>query len=277
MRVQVVHEMNKHMSLNKALKYSGVSKRVWYYANKPRIIPIDKDTTSKIRQIAAVRPTYGTRRMAAQIHRETGMPTNRKKIQHICRKIGWIEPQKSKQDIIRASRRRKVEPTGPNQLRETDITYIHCGIDGRCYCFNVLDVFTRQWVSYVFDTTATAHTAIQSILKAISSVGGSVPELRLMTDNGSQYSSHEFRASMQTLGIKHEFIWKNTPEQNGHVESFHGTLKREYVWPYEFARFQDAEVVLAKAFADYNECRIHSALEYATPNEFAHKWRDGNK
>ena len=173
-----------------------------------------------------------------------------------------------------ASRRRKFEPTGPNQLLKTDITYIHCDNDGWCYCFNILDVFTRQWVAYVFDTISTTHTAIQSILKAVSSVGGVVPEIRLRTDNGSQYSSREFRASMQTLGIRHEFIWKNTPEQNRHVESFHKTLKWEYIWPHEFARFQDAEVVLAKAPADYNERRIHSALEYVIPNEFAHRWRE---
>ena len=81
----------------------------------------------------------------------------------------------------------------------------------------------------------------------------------------------------QITGIRHEFIWRNTPEQNGHVESFHGTLKREYVWPHEFARFQDAEVVLAKAFADYNKGRIHSASGYITPNEFVLKLEGGNK
>ena len=119
-----------------------------------------------------------------------GVPTNRKNVQRISRKIGWFESQKSKKKIIRASRRRWFKPSGPNQLWETDITYIHCGIDGRCYCFNVLDVYTRRWVAYVFDTTAMAGSAVQS-----------------------------------------------TPEQNGHVESFHGTFKREYVWPHEFARF----------------------------------------
>ena len=66
-------------------------------------------------------------------------------------------------------------------------------------------------------------------------------------------------------------------EQNGHVESFHGTLKREYVWPHEFARFQNAEIVLAKVFVDYNKDRIHSALEYPTPNEFVLKLDGGNK
>ena len=277
MKLRAVREASSHMSLNKALTYCGMSKRAWYYTNRPRDVPIDADAARKVRQVASRRPTYGTRRMAAQMARETGMPTNRKKIQRIYRKIGWIEPQKSKKEIIRASKRKRFKPSGPNQLWETDITYIHCGVDGWCYCFNVLDVFTRQWVAYIFDTTATTQTAIQSVLKAATSAGGKIPNLRLRTGNGSQYGSREFKKSMQALGIRHEFIWKNTPEQNGHVESFHGTLKREYVWPHEFARLQDAEVILARAFADYNGDRIHSALGYVTPNEYAHRREGGNK
>ena len=45
----------------------------------------------------------------------------------------------------------------------------------------------------------------------------------------------------------------------------------------EFVRFQDAEVVLARTFADYNNDRIHSALWNVTPNEFARKVEYGNK
>ena len=130
-------------------------------------------------------------------------------------------------------------------------------------------------MAYIFDTAATAHTAVQSVLKAVSSVKD-ISYLRLRTDYGTQYSSREFKKSIQILGIKHEFIWRNT-KQNGHVESFHGTLKREYVWPHEFARFQDAEVVLAKTFVDYNNDRIRSALGYLTPNEFVLKLEGKNK
>ena len=84
----------------------------------------------------------------------------------------------------------------------------------------------------------TAHTAIQSVLKVALSAG-EIPNLRLRTDNGPQYGGREFKKAMQALGIRHKFVWKRTPEQNGHVESFHGTLKREYVWPRDFARSQD--------------------------------------
>ena len=152
----------------------------------------------------------------------------------------------------------------------------------QCYLFASMDDDTRYWLAsdlaaYMFDTTATADTAIQSVLQAVSEAGGKVPGLRLRTDNGLQYISRKFREAMQALGIRQEFIWKHTPEQNGHIESFHGTLKQEYVWPHEFARFQDAGVVLARAFADYNDDRIHSALGYVTPNEFVREVEGGNK
>ena len=45
-------------------------------------------------------------------------------------------------------------------------------------------MFTRKWTAYMFDTTATADTAIQSVLQAVSEAGGKVPGLRLRTDNG---------------------------------------------------------------------------------------------
>ena len=35
-------------------------------------------------------------------------------------------------------------------------------------------------------------------------------------------------------GIRQESIWKHTPEQNGHMESLHGTFRLEHVWPREF-------------------------------------------
>ena len=115
--------------------------------------------------------------------------------------------------------------------------------------------------------------AIESIMSAVATEKPDCSKLILRTDNGKQYTGRAFRRAVQALGIgKHEFIWKNTPQQNGHVESFHGTLKKEYIWKHDFANYQEAEKVLAETFADYNTERIHSAIGYKTPTEFAEQW-----
>ena len=142
----------------------------------------------------------------------------------------------SKSDIQNHKAAKLFKPSGPHQLWQTYITYIHCGVDGWCYCFNVLDAFTRKWLSYGFEVSATAKAAVAAVVHAVVQEKPDATKLRIRTDNGSQYSSREFRESIKSLGIRHDFIWKNTPEQNGHIESFHKTLKKEYVWPKDFAR-----------------------------------------
>ncbi len=115
---------------------------------------------------------------------------------------------------------------------------------------------------------APKETAIDSVVNAVAIAKSDCSNLILRTDNGPQYNSNNFRKAVTLLGIKQEFIWHHTPEQNGHVESFHKTLKKEYIWPHEFVNYQQAESVIAKARIDYNGSRIHSALGYLTPDEF---------
>ena len=52
-----------------------------------------------------------------------------------------------------------------------------------------------------------------------------LPGLTVRVDNGSQYTSREFRSSVAAPGIALEYIYVNTPEQNEHIESFRKTLK----------------------------------------------------
>jgi transposase InsO family protein len=90
----------------------------------------------------------------------------------------------------------------------------------------------------------------------------------LRTENCPQYISHEFRSAMKLLGIKLEYIQKHTPEDNGDVESFHNSIKTDYIWPNQFMDFRDASIAIGKAFCDYNECRPHSSIDYLPPREF---------
>jgi transposase InsO family protein len=288
---------NEGMSIRKTLTYSGCSKNMYYYNSiKQKKYHVKRITTAataaavtappppppssssstmieqEIQQISLQRPTYGTRRMAAMLTRILGRPINRKRIQRIFRKIGYITPCRRKKESLH-SKVPNVKADRPNQVWEADLTYIYCGIDGWGYLFNVFDVFTREWVGYCFDLSAVKENAIISVENALVTHKDIVPQqdLVIRTDNGSQYTSKAFRKSLSVLGLKLEHIYYNTPEQNGHIESFHKTLKKEYIWPNDFQNYQEAESAIRDAFTDYNQNRIHSSLRYLTPYEFISK------
>jgi len=170
----VTKQLTAKLSLRKSLCYTGLSHNKWYYSKSPRNIPLNKTVSDAVQRIGNLRPTYGTRRMAAATSRELGLAINRKQIRRIFHKLGWITPAKTKRDII-VSKKKLFHPTAPNQLWQTDITYIWCGIDGWCYYFNVIDTFSRKWISYTFDVTASKDAATESIIHAIASEILTVP------------------------------------------------------------------------------------------------------
>ena len=131
-------------SLRDALRYSGSSWNLYYHQQKPRLIPSDPYVVKKVEELILQRPSYGTRRVAAQLSRELDIPINRKRIQRIFRTLGYVEPAKTKNEVIRA-RDRAPKTSRPYELWQTDLTYVPCGIDGWGYLFNVLDVFSRMW------------------------------------------------------------------------------------------------------------------------------------
>ena len=289
------HHRDHSLSLRKALAYTDCSRNTYYYSKKvkekgPRDTKLQQQQQQyqldqavlekKVEDIILQRPSYGTRRMAAMLTRIMGKSINRKRVQTIYHKLNLTIPSRKKREIIRSKYKNIKNVDRPNDVWEVDLTYIHCGIDGWGYLFNVFDVFTREWIGYCFDLSAVKENAIISIENALVSHKEIVPDNdnnnnkpTIRADNGSQYTSNAFRKSMSVLGLKLEHIACNTPEQNGHIESFHKTLKKEYIWPYDFHTYQEAEAAIGDAFVDYNRDRIHSSLGYLTPYEFISKWK----
>ena len=107
----------------------------------------------------------------------------------------------------------------------------------------------------------------------IRKFNGKVPDnITLRTDNGSQYISREFNEYLKLLRISHEYIEKETPEENGDIESFHNSIKTEYIWVNEISNFNDGKIIIENAFQDYNNTRVHSTLDYYSALQFLDKW-----
>ena len=51
----------------------------------------------------------------------------------------------------------------------------------------------------------------------------------IIPDNDPQYISREFNNYLKLMGINHEYIERETPEENGDIESFHNSIKTDYI------------------------------------------------
>ena len=149
-----------------------------------------------------------------------------------------LSPAYAKHRKVEQKKRNLSRPMGPNQMWETDITYIPTQ-QGMAYPVAIWDCFTKEWVGYQYSRSCLSRDAIMAVEVAIvKAFDGEVPEgLVLRVDNCPQY------------------IQKHTSEGNGDIESFHSSLKTDYVCLYEFQDYWEASVAIESAFIDYNEKR----------------------
>jgi len=65
-------------------------------------------------------------------------------------------------------------------------------------------------------------------------------DVRLISDNGSQFISKDFKELLEILELKQTFTSANHPQSNGKLERFHKTLKTEHVRRSAYLNYQDA-------------------------------------
>src|SRR6204780_1031398 len=88
---------------------------------------------------------------------------------------------------------------------------------------------------------------------------------RLLTDNGSCYRSHRFRAACEELGIRHRFTRPYTPRTNGKAERFIQTALREWAYVRHYTNSEERDQQLSPWLHYYNFHRPHGSLGYAPP------------
>lgn len=136
----------------------------------------------------------------------------------------------------------------------------------RIRLFNVIDDFTRQCHAITVDTSLSGHRVARELNRLIDL--HSSPDC-IVCDNGTEFTSMAMFEWAQKSGVSLQFIQPGKPSQNGFCESFNGRVRDECLNESLFSTLREAQEITANWRNAYNTQRPHSALNWATPNEFA--------
>jgi hypothetical protein len=153
----------------------------------------------------------------------------------------------------------------PGELVQIDTKHL----PKRKYQYTAIDV-TSKWrylTGYRAFNVANSIDFVERVLARSKKKGLTINLVQ--TDNGPEFQ-REFVEYLTKLGIKHQYTWIHTPDQNGCVERSHRTDEEEFYQEtdIDYTNLDDLNQKLEKWVEYYNTKRLHFSLNFATPEEY---------
>jgi transposase InsO family protein len=170
--------------------------------------------------------------------------------------------------VIKAADEFKDKTTAPNQLWQTDFTYLKVIGWGWFYLSTILDDYSRYVIAWKLCTTMKANDVTATLQLALAASGCDsatvVHKPRLLSDNGSSYISGDLADWLEDQGMAHIRGSPHHPQTQGKIERWHQTLKNRILLENYYLP-GDLETQL-EAFVDhYNHHRYHESIGNVTP------------
>jgi putative transposase len=163
--------------------------------------------------------------------------------------------------------RRDFETKRPNQKWLADITYIPTQ-EGWLYLAAVLDLYTRRIVGWAMADRMTSELTLTALEMALLQRQLDAALIH-HSDQGSQYTDQTYQALLKDHGIQASMNGAGTWYDNAPMESFFSTLKNELVHHCAYQTRNEAKAdVFYYIEAFYNRRRLHSALDYLSPEAY---------
>jgi putative transposase len=248
--------------------------------------PSQRDQEDEVLKLAIraahqqTRETYGVGRLKPELAAQ-GFVAGRDRIGRLRRDMGLRCKQKRKfinttdsqheMPVAENLLMQRFEPSRPNEVWVTDITYISTG-EGWLYLAGVKDVFTCEIVGYAMDETMTFELTAKALMQAVKNKRPK-PGLIHHSDRGSQYCSFGYRRLVEQYGMTASMSRRGNCYDNAPMESFWGSLKNELVHHQKYeARTQARASIQEYIELFYNRQRRHSRIGYLAPAIFADAW-----
>ena len=220
--------------------------------------------------------TYGSRRMKKALN-ILGYPVSRQKARKLMREANVQVRHRKKYKVTTNSNHR--QPVFENRLQRdfevaqldrvyaADVTYIWTQ-EGWLYLAVVMDLCSRKIVGWSMNSRMKAQLVCDALQMAIwrrRPAEGLIHH----SDQGSQYATKAFRRLLKAHNIEGSMSRKGDCWDNAVVESFFGSLKQERVqWRHYQSRHEAQQDILEYISMFYNSKRLHSYLDYRSPNDF---------
>ena len=254
------------LSVRRQCELLGLNRSSWYYeavGESPENLALMR----RIDEQYLRKPYYGSRKMAEV------MGIDRKRAQRLMRLMGleaiYPKPrlsQNTKEHRTYPYLLRDVKIVCPDQVWSSDITYVPMP-QGWMYLTVVMDWFSRYVLSWRLSNTLDGWFCLEALEEAL---GGGTPEI-FNTDQGVQYTAEAFTGRLEKAGVAVSMDGRGRWMDNVFVERLWRTVKYEHLYLHEYATPRALQAGLAAYFPDYNEERIHAALDYQTPMAVYHE------
>ncbi len=259
----------------------GVIRQCYYHyrrnrENKP-VDPEHQEMLRLVKEVAeASKDTYGSRRMKRALN-ALGFPISRNKARKLMReadvqvrhrrKYKVTTNSNHKQPVFDNLVQRQFDVPEADRVYVADITYIWTQ-EGWLYLAVVIDLCLRKVVGWSMGSRMKAQLVCDALRMAIWQRR---PKAGLIhhSDRGSQYASKAFRRLLKDNEFKGSMSRKGDCWDNAVAESFFGSLKQERVhWRNYQTRHEAQQDILNYISMFYNSHRLHSTLDYMSPNDY---------
>lgn len=286
------------MTVKKALHIVGLSKHQYYYKSKqgrPGKGPstsvskltdegeqVSISNEMMVDEMISIQLTpelyYGYRAMTKELNMR-GYIVNHKKIYRLMDLYHLLQDKssKTKRNYVKY---RTVSPDHPLQYLEMDIKFQWVEQHQRfAFILTVIDCFTRYTLAWTVAYSIKQeqvkelwNTIIKDYLQPNDMLNKQI-NIELRNDNDSRFAAKSVQQYFCENHINQVFTHPYTPQENGHIESFHAILSRSLL-DRRFKTINELEAHLNKFYNSYNNIRLHGSLDHLPPSLFWQLWND---
>ena len=270
-------EKNSKLSIQRQCELLGLKRATFYYKNS--IKEYDDKLIDEIIKIQEELPTYGNRRVTVELQNR-GFNVGRKIVKKLRDMLGFKAiytmpktTQRNHEHKVYPYLLRDLEINRVNQVWSTDITYIPTG-KGFIYLTAVIDWYSKKILSYRVSNSMDKSFCIEVLNDALQRYPK--PEI-FNTDQGSQYTSNEHIEILKNHNIQISMDGKDRATDNIAIERFWRTIKYEDLYINDYQNVKEIKRAIRDFMKFYNKRRLHSTLNYLTPDTFHYQHLQNDK